>query len=56
MQVISATEPEEKQLSPAMKKWGEAARGGFQLVPDLLLKNQSELGLNACIHPVGTAG
>jgi Crp-like helix-turn-helix domain len=28
------------------EKWGEAARGGFQAVPDLLLKNQDELKLN----------
>jgi hypothetical protein len=27
-------------------KWGEAARGGFQAVPDLLLKHQTTLGLN----------
>lgn len=28
-------------------KWGEAARGGFQVVPDILLKKQVELGLSA---------
>jgi hypothetical protein len=26
-------------------KWGEAAVGGFQAVPDVLLKNQDKLGL-----------
>ena len=30
-----------------MEKWGEAARAGFQAVPDLLLKNQKTLGINA---------
>lgn len=29
------------------EKWGEAARGGFQIVPDIVLKKQSELGLSA---------
>lgn len=28
-------------------KWGEAARGGFQAVPDILLKGQKQLGLNS---------
>ncbi len=26
-------------------KWGEAASGGFQAIPDVLLKNQERLGL-----------
>ena len=29
------------------QKWGDVARGGFQAVPDLLLKNQRLLGLSA---------
>lgn len=28
-------------------KWGEAADAGFQLLPDVLLKNQSALGVTA---------
>lgn len=31
----------------AARKWGEAARGGFQLLPDVLLKSQAVLGLSA---------
>ena len=28
------------------EKWGEAAKAGFLMVPDVLLKNQAALGLN----------
>jgi predicted transcriptional regulator len=31
----------------SVEKWGEAAHAGFQLLPDLLLKKQRELGLSA---------
>jgi predicted transcriptional regulator len=31
----------------AFDKWGEAASAGFQLVPDLLLKNQASLELTS---------
>jgi predicted transcriptional regulator len=31
----------------SVEKWGEAAVGGFQLLPDILLKRQVELGLSA---------
>jgi predicted transcriptional regulator len=31
----------------SVEKWGEAARGGFQTLPDILLKKQVELGLSA---------
>lgn len=34
-------------LGAAARKWGEAARGGFQILPDVLVKNQAALGLNA---------
>jgi DNA-binding MarR family transcriptional regulator len=30
---------------PSQQKWGEAARGGFQVVPDVLLKNQHVLNI-----------
>lgn len=30
----------------AYEKWGDALNAGFQLVPDVLLKQQSRLGLN----------
>jgi len=30
----------------SFEKWGEAARGGFQVLPDILLKKQVELGLS----------
>jgi hypothetical protein len=30
----------------AHEKWGDALNAGFQLVPDVLLKHQSRLGLN----------
>lgn len=30
----------------SIEKWGEAAIGGFQVVPDILLKKQVELGLS----------
>jgi Helix-turn-helix domain len=33
--------------SAVVAKWGKAADAGFQLVPDVLLKNQSNLGLTA---------
>jgi DNA replication protein DnaD len=33
--------------SAVVAKWGNAANAGFQFVPDVLLKNQSELGLTA---------
>ena len=35
------------QRARSTDKWGEAAFGGFQMVPDLLLKKQVELGLSA---------
>jgi hypothetical protein len=34
-------------LGAASLKWGEAAKGGFQILPDVLLRNQAVLGLNA---------
>ncbi|MBF0168020.1 MAG: helix-turn-helix domain-containing protein [Alphaproteobacteria bacterium] len=39
-----------KSKAPALRafdKWHEAAEAGFQIVPDVLLKNQAELGLSA---------
>jgi hypothetical protein len=39
------TEPAHKD-SAVFAKWGDAARAGFQAVPDLLLKQQEELKLN----------
>lgn len=30
----------------SFEKWGEAANGGFQTLPDILLKKQVELGLS----------
>lgn len=33
--------------SQIFEKWGDAARAGFQAVPDLLLKHQGRLGLNS---------
>jgi hypothetical protein len=33
--------------SAVVAKWGQAANAGFQLLPDVLLKNQSVLGLTA---------
>lgn len=39
----SATEP---LVKPVFAKYGEAAIGGFQAVPDLLLKNQAKLGIS----------
>src|SRR4051794_11793815 len=35
------------RASAVTAKWGEAADAGFQLLPDVLLKNQSLLGLTA---------
>jgi predicted transcriptional regulator len=29
----------------SIEKWGEAAKGGFQILPDILLKKQVDLGL-----------
>lgn len=34
-------------LSLAFAKWGDGARAGFQMLPDLLLKHQRRLGLGA---------
>ena len=31
----------------AIAKWGESARAGFQILPDVLFKNQDGLGLSA---------
>lgn len=31
---------------PVVAKYGEAGKGGFQVVPDILLKKQDELGLS----------
>jgi len=48
---------EEKKM--ASEKWGELANAGFQLLPDILLKKQKDLGLssvdmmvliNICMH------
>ncbi len=36
-----------KEDMPSYAKWREAGRAGFQIVPDLLLKNQDALGLSA---------
>src|ERR1700730_6233554 len=51
IQAITASEtrsgaPTSYEKTPSYEKWGEVARGGFQVVPDLLLKNQNALGLN----------
>src|SRR4051812_47546342 len=32
---------------PSTRKWGAAAQAGFQILPDILLKQQNELGLSA---------
>ena len=39
--------PQADWLSPVTKKWGAAIDAGFQLVPDVLLKNQARLGMSA---------
>ncbi len=46
-------------ISPAAAKWGEAAKAGFQTIPDVLLKNQAKLveagGKEAVVRTVGIA-
>lgn len=37
----------EKPTERSVAKWKDAARGGFQVLPDILLKKQVELGLSA---------
>jgi len=37
----------QKPKSLVVAKWGAAAEAGFQLLPDVLLKQQSNLGLTA---------
>src|SRR4051794_21592269 len=32
---------------PSTRKWGAAAQAGFQILPDILLKQQKQLGLSA---------
>lgn len=39
--------PQVDWLSPVTAKWGAAIDAGFQLVPDVLLKNQTRLGMSA---------
>lgn len=39
--------PDRIRGMPVYAKYGEASRGGFQAVPDLLFKYQSELGVSA---------
>jgi hypothetical protein len=42
-------EPPESAPRPSLaisQKWGEVARAGFQVVPDLLLKHQNDLEIN----------
>src|SRR3954447_13452002 len=34
-------------LLPSARKWGDAAQAGFQILPDILLKQQNQLGLSA---------
>jgi DNA replication protein DnaD len=36
-----------QELTAPMKKWGTALDGGFQVLPDLLLRHQRELKLSA---------
>ena len=36
-----------KTTSPIFQKWGDAAQLGFMAVPDVLMKNQSELALTS---------
>jgi helix-turn-helix protein len=43
MSTIYATDP---TGGAVYEKWGEAARAGFQAVPDLLFKHQDDLKLN----------
>lgn len=38
---------ESATIERSVEKWGEAAIGGFQIMPDILLKKQVELGLSA---------
>jgi hypothetical protein len=48
MNVLAHTETKRANLlSPTQEKWGEAARAGFQTVPDLLLKHQNDLNISA---------
>lgn len=47
MNAIPDSVPNEKGVSPVSAKYGEASRGGFQAVPDILLKKQDILGLSA---------
>jgi Helix-turn-helix domain len=35
-----------QRVGTAYEKWGDALNAGFQLVPDVLLKHQSRLGLS----------
>lgn len=44
---LTLTEPQVSVPRRATDKWGDAARAGFQVVPDLLLKNQERLGLSS---------
>jgi DNA replication protein DnaD len=40
------TEADTAAEQRSVEKWGEAGRAGFQVLPDLLLKRQVELGLS----------
>ncbi len=40
-------DPQADRLSPVTAKWGAAIDAGFQLVPDVLLKNQTRLRISA---------
>jgi hypothetical protein len=44
---MQVSAPQRRSTDPIFDKWGDAARAGFQAVPDLLLKNQKDLGINA---------
>lgn len=45
----STTDPSVEQRHPSRvaAKWGEAVNAGFQMIPDVLFKNQKRLGLSA---------
>lgn len=47
MNAIPDAPSHEKVPTPVSAKYGEASRGGFQAVPDILLKKQDALGLSA---------
>jgi hypothetical protein len=48
MTMLHPTQPQARPVvpRPSEEKWGVATRGGFQIVPDILLKSQAALNIN----------